>query len=110
MEWLFLIMAGLLEIIWAYTLTLSHSFTVLPYSLLTIFLVILCFYFLEKGIAKLGIGISYATFTAFGTIGTYFIAIYLEQVTINIFSIIAIVVLIGGIVGLKTIQKKGNDQ
>ena len=104
MEWLYLLIAGILEIIWAYTLNLSNGFTVLIPSLITILLVLLCFYCLEKAIKKLGIGVSYACFTAMGTVGTFVLAIFLGQQNLNIFSIVSLVILITGIIGLKTIK------
>ncbi|MEG0364883.1 MAG: multidrug efflux SMR transporter [Erysipelotrichales bacterium] len=108
MEWIFLICAGALEIIWSYTLSISHGFTILIPSLITIVLVALCFFFLEKSIAKLGIGVTYACFTAIGSVGTYIVALVLGQQQLNIASIFSLAILLMGIIGLKTIKAKGD--
>ena len=41
--WILLIAAGLLEIVWAYTMKLSHGFTVLWPSVITIIILIVSF-------------------------------------------------------------------
>lgn len=106
MEWIFLLIAGILEIVWAYTLDLSQGFSILIPTLITIVLVLVCFYCLEKAVAKLGIGISYACFTAMGTVGTYVLGVVRQVQTINLGSIISLCILIFGIIGLKVTSSK----
>lgn len=106
MEWIYLLIAGLLELVWAYTLNLSNGFSILIPTIITIILVLICFFFLEKAIPKLGIGISYAVFTSIGTIGTYIMSILLKQQTLNLGSSISLIILIIGIIGLKQLTSK----
>ena len=50
--WILLIAAGLLEIVWAYTMKLSHGFTVLWPSVITIIILIVSFFMLAKAVDK----------------------------------------------------------
>ena len=70
MEWIYLLIAGVLEIVWAYFLNESNGFTVLLPSIIAIVFIIISFVALEKAMRKLGIGVAYAIFTGIGTAGT----------------------------------------
>lgn len=61
--WILLVVSGLMEIVWAYTMKLSHGFTVLWPSVITIAILIISFFLLAKAVNTLGIGLSYAVFT-----------------------------------------------
>lgn len=61
--WILLVVSGLMEIVWAYTMKLSHGFTVLLPSVITIAILIISFFLLAKAVNTLGIGLSYAVFT-----------------------------------------------
>ena len=73
--WILLVVSGLMEIVWAYTMKLSHGFTVLLPSVITIAILIISFFLLAKAVNTLGIGLSYAVFTGIGVVGTTFISL-----------------------------------
>ena len=50
MEWIFLLVAGIFEIVWATFLKLSEGFTKLNYTIYTILGMIVSFYFLAKAV------------------------------------------------------------
>ena len=99
--WICLIAAGLVEIIWAYFMKLSHGFTVPLPTIITIAFLILSFFLLERGIRAFGIGMSYAVFTGIGIAGTTLIGIILLGEDFSAAKIISLLVLMAGIVGLK---------
>ena len=70
MKWLFLIIAGLFEVMWAIELKYSKGFTNLIPSVLTIIGLIASFYFLSISIKSLPLGSAYAIWTGIGTVGT----------------------------------------
>ena len=74
--WILLVVSGLMEIVWAYTMKLSHGFTVLWPSVITIAILIISFFLLAKAVNTLGIGLSYAVFTGIGVVGTTLISIF----------------------------------
>ncbi len=106
--WVLLIAAGLMEIIWAYTMKLSHGFTVLWPSIITIVILIASFFMLAKAVNVLGIGLSYAVFTGIGVVGTTIISIFVLNEGASPMKLISLGVLIVGILGLKLCDKEGD--
>lgn len=101
LAWIFLLSAGLLELVWAYFLKLSHGFTVLIPSVITIVVLIVSFFLLGHSVSVFGIGMSYAVFTGIGIAGTTLIGIVLLNESVSVVKIISLIVLLAGIIGLK---------
>ena len=108
--WILLIAAGLLEIVWAYTMKLSHGFTVLWPSVITIIILIVSFFMLAKAVDKLGIGLSYAVFTGIGVVGTTVISIFVLNEGASPLKLVSLGVLIIGILGLKLCDKESEEK
>lgn len=108
--WICLIIAGLLEFVWAYFMKLSHGFTILWPSLLAIFFLIVSFFLLERGIRTFGIGMSYGVFTGIGIAGTAVIGIIAFGESVNPAKIISIIILMCGIIGLKICEGKEDSE
>lgn len=106
LAWLLLIISGLLEIVWAYTMKLSHGFTVLWPSVITITILVVSFFLLAKAINVLGIGLSYAVFTGIGVVGTTVISIFVLHEGAGAMKLISLAVLVAGIIGLKMCDKE----
>ena len=83
MKWLFLIIAGLFEVMWAIELKYSKGFTNLIPSILTIIGLIASFYFLSISIKSLPLGSAYAIWTGIGTVGTVIFSIILFKETLD---------------------------
>lgn len=99
--WLLLITAGLMEIVWAYTMKLSHGFTVPVPSIITVVILIVSFFMLAKAVNELGIGLSYAVFTGIGVVGTTVISIFVLNEGVSVLKLVSLAVLAAGIIGLK---------
>ena len=95
--WILLVVSGLMEIVWAYTMKLSHGFTVLLPSVITIAILIISFFLLAKAVNTLGIGLSYAVFTG----------IFVLKEGASLLKMLSLGVLIIGILGLKLCDKEG---
>ncbi|MCD7972414.1 MAG: multidrug efflux SMR transporter [Candidatus Azobacteroides sp.] len=106
MAWLYLVLAGLSEIIWAYGLKASHGFTVLNWSIITVTFMLVSFYLLGRAIRQIPIGTSYAVFTGIGAVGTAIIAMMFLNESADGWKIISLLVLITGIIGLKLVDNK----
>lgn len=104
--WLLLVVSGLLEVVWAYTMKLSHGFTVLVPSIITIVILVVSFFLLAKAINILGIGMSYAVFTGIGVVGTTVISIFVLKEGAGALKLISLAVLVIGIIGLKLCDKE----
>mgnify|MGYP001511965150 FL=1 len=108
--WLLLVASGLMEIVWAYTMKLSHGFTVLWPSIITIVILTVSFFMLAKAVNVLGIGLSYAVFTGIGVVGTTLISIFVLDEGASPLKLISLGFLIVGILGLKLCDKEGEEK
>lgn len=108
--WLLLVVSGLMEIVWAYTMKLSHGFTVLWPSIITIVILTVSFFMLAKAVNVLGIGLSYAVFTGIGVVGTTLISIFILDEGASPLKLISLGFLIVGILGLKLCDKEGEEK
>lgn len=108
--WILLVVSGLMEIVWAYTMKLSHGFTVLLPSVITIAILIISFFLLAKAVNTLGIGLSYAVFTGIGVVGTTLISIFVLKEGASLLKMLSLGVLIIGILGLKLCDKEGEEK
>jgi quaternary ammonium compound-resistance protein SugE len=70
MEWIMLLLAGLLEISWAVAMKYSEGFTVLLPSAVTAVGYVLSAVFLALALKKLPLGTAYAMWTGMGIVGT----------------------------------------
>lgn len=96
-----LIVAGGLEIFWAYTLARSEGFSHLSWTLATVFLLLISVVLLEQVVADFGVGVTYAVFTGIGTAGTAVIDVFIFQQPMPLMKFLSLALLLGGIVGLK---------
>ena len=103
MHWIFLFIAGLLEICWAVGLKFSHGFTKLTPAIFTVACMIFSFYFLALALKQLPLGTAYAIWTGIGTIGTVVFGIILFKEPVTILRLVCIGFIVSGIVGLKLI-------
>jgi quaternary ammonium compound-resistance protein SugE len=101
MGWFYLILAGLLEIIWAVGIKYTIGFTKLMPSVITIVSMVLSVLFLSLSLKTLSLGTAYAVWTGIGTIGTALFGIILFNESSNIIKILFICLIIIGIAGLK---------
>jgi quaternary ammonium compound-resistance protein SugE len=101
MQWLLLVIAGLLETCWAVGLKYSQGFTKFIPSVFTILGMIASFYFLSLALKNLPLGTAYAIWTGIGTVGTVILGIILFKEPIDLLTILFIGFIIIGISGLK---------
>ncbi|MDF2039249.1 multidrug efflux SMR transporter [Cytobacillus oceanisediminis] len=106
MAWIYLIMAGLLEIVWVIGLKYSHGFTILIPSIITVALILLSFFLLSKSFHSVPLGTGYAVFTGLGTVGTIAAGMLFWGETINLWKLFFVALMIAGIIGLKISQAK----
>lgn len=108
--WVCLIIAGLVEFVWAYFLKESHGFTILIPSLLALVFIIISFFLLERAVRVFGIGMSYGVFTGLGIAGTTIIGILALDESVNLVKILSLIVLLTGIIGLKFCDGKEEQE
>lgn len=101
MSWLYLIIAGVFEIIWATYLKFSEGFTKINYSIYTIVGMVISFYFLAKATKILPIGTAYAIWTGIGAIGAVIVGVFIFKESITFIRGFFVILLLVGIIGLK---------
>ena len=110
MAWFLLLLAGLSEIVWAYGLKMTHGFTHLEWSIITIAFMIVSFLLFGKAMQKIPMGTAYAVFTGIGAAGTAVVGIVYLQEDTNPLKIVSLLLIIGGIVGLKLLDDKNGKE
>lgn len=101
MAWIYLGVAGLLEIVWAYSMKLSDGFTRLTPSIVTLVAMIASFGLLAAAMRSLPLGTAYAIWTGIGAVGGFVLGIIWLGEQASPARIISVSLIIAGIIGLK---------
>jgi quaternary ammonium compound-resistance protein SugE len=101
MAWVFLLIAGVFEIVWAIGLKYTDGFTRLLPSVGTIVAMGVSFLFLSYALKGIPIGTAYAVWTGIGAVGVAILGMILFGESRDAFRLLCILVIVGGIAGLK---------
>ena len=101
MAWVYLVIAGLFEIVWAIALKYADGFTRLWPSAIAIVGMILSVVLLELSLRQLPVGTAYAVWTGIGTVGAAILGMWLFQEPATAIRIGCIGLIVCGIAGLK---------
>lgn len=101
MAWIYLGIAGLLEILWAVSLKQTDGFNNLRWSIVTVAGMAASFYFLAAALKTLPVGTAYAIWTGIGAVGTAILGIVLFAESAALPRLACIVLIVAGIIGLK---------
>jgi len=99
--WIWVGLAGVLEIAWAVGLKQSDGFRRPVVSALTVIGMILSFALLSQGMRKLPVGTAYAVWTGIGSAGTAVIGIWVLGESASAARLACLGLIVAGIVGLK---------
>jgi quaternary ammonium compound-resistance protein SugE len=105
MAWVWLTVAGLLEIVWATGLKYTEGFSKLWPSVITIGVMLASFWCLSQAMKTLPLGTSYAVWTGIGAVGTAVVGMVLFKEPSTVARLLCIVLIVAGIVGLKLTGK-----
>ncbi len=75
MPWIFLVIAGLLEVAWAYFMKRSAGFTLLGPTALTLVTMIASFALLSLSMRTLALGTAYPIWTGIGAVGAFVVGV-----------------------------------
>lgn len=101
MAWVYLAVAGLLEIVWAVAMKQSYGFTRLTPTLLMVAGMAGSFGLLALAMRSLPLGTVYPMWTGIGAIGTFLVGFILFGEQINVMRVAAVLMIVGGVVTLK---------
>jgi len=101
MSWLYLTVAGVLEIVWAIGLKYTEGFTRLVPSVITIAAMVASVWFLALALRTIPLGTGYAVWTGIGAVGAAALGIVLFSEPASAARLACIGLVIAGILGLK---------
>ena len=101
MAWLLLFVAGVLEVVWAYTMKLSQGFTRPAASIITLTAMIASFALLSYSMRTLPLGTAYTVWTGIGAVGAFLVGITALGEPVNATRIIAAMLILSGSVMMK---------
>lgn len=101
MAWVYLFLAGVFEVIWAYAMKQSVGFTRLIPTLITFGNMVISFALLSLAMRSLPLGTAYAIWTGIGAVGTFFVGITVMNEPVNLMRVVAVLFLVTGLVLLK---------
>lgn len=101
MAWIFLVVAGILEVVWAYFMKKSEGFSLLTPSVITIVTMIGSFVLLSIAMRSLPLGTAYAIWTGIGAVGAFLVGIFILGEAATFFRIASVMLIFAGIIGLK---------
>jgi len=99
--WALLVVAGLLEVVWAIGMKYSDGFSRTVPSVVTIIAAFLSFGLLATAMKVLPVGTAYAAWTGIGAVGAAVLGMVLFKEPATAARIVCIVLIIAGIAGLK---------
>lgn len=101
MAWVYLVLAGILEIVWAYAMKQSHGFTRLAPTLVMLGTMIGSFGLLSISMRTLPLGTAYTIWTGIGAVGAFLVGIAFLGETISLPRVAAAALIVSGLVMMK---------
>ncbi|TDQ38161.1 DMT family transporter [Thiopseudomonas denitrificans] len=101
MSWLYLVIAGVFEIVWAYAMKQSHGFTRLTPSIITIVAMLISFWLLAVAMRSIPLGTAYVIWTGIGAVGAFVVGIVFLAEPLNALRVLAAVLIVSGLVLMK---------
>lgn len=101
MAWIFLIIAGLLEVVWAFLMKQSDGFTRLWPSVGTIAFMFASFGLLSLSMKSLPLGTAYTIWTGIGAVGAFVVGIAVLGEQVSLMRVVAAVLIVSGLVMMK---------
>lgn len=102
--WVYLIVAGVLEVGFASMLKLTDNFTKLIPTLIFLVFAVSSFYSLTKAVETIPMGTAYAIWTGIGAFGTILIGIFFYSEPASVLRLFFLFTLVASIVGLKLVS------
>ena len=98
MAWTYLIIAGLLEVVWAYFMKQSAGFTRLWPSVATLGFMAVSFALLSISMKTLPMGTAYVVWTGIGAVGAFIVGVVFLQEHLSPLRVVAALLVLAGLV------------
>lgn len=101
MAWVFLGIAGLLEVVWAYLMKVSNGFTKPVETAFMVAAMVASFWLLSLAMKELPLGTAYAVWTGIGAVGAFAVGIIVLGEAATLMRIGSALLILTGMIGLK---------
>jgi quaternary ammonium compound-resistance protein SugE len=101
MAWVLLIAAGILEVVWAFTMKQSSGFTRIGPTLITLIAMLGSVVLLSLAMKSLPLGTAYTVWTGIGAIGAFALGIVVLGEAATPLRLASAALILAGLVGLK---------
>lgn len=101
MSWIYLLIAGIFEVVWSTAMKLSNGFSVLLYSVITVIGMIISFGSLVLATKSLPLSLAYSIWTGIGAVDSVIVGVILFHDQLSGLTWVFGVLLVVSIIGIK---------
>ena len=101
MAWVLLLIAGLLEVVWAFTMKLSQGFTRPNASIVTVLAMLASVGLLSASMKTLPLGTAYTVWTGIGAVGAFIVGVVVLGESVNAARVLAAALIVSGLILMK---------
>jgi quaternary ammonium compound-resistance protein SugE len=101
MAWILLLLAGLLEIVWSYTMKLSQGFTRPGPTAVTLLTMLVGFGMLSISMKSLPLGTAYTVWTGIGAVGAFVVGVVALGEPLTTARVVAALLIVSGLILMK---------
>ncbi|GGC13106.1 QacE family quaternary ammonium compound efflux SMR transporter [Oxalicibacterium flavum] len=101
MAWIYLVIAGVLEVVWAFSMKQSAGFTRLVPSIVTFVFMTASFVLLSISMRTLPLGTAYTVWTGIGAVGAFAVGIFVLGEAASPMRVVAAALIVIGLVLMK---------
>ncbi|MDF9827236.1 quaternary ammonium compound-resistance protein SugE [Ereboglobus sp. PH5-5] len=105
MAWVYLVIAGVFEVVWAIGMKQSDGFSRFWPGVVTIVFMLASFALLAMAMKQLPVGTAYAIWTGIGAAGAAIVGMMFLGESRDVPRILCVCLIVGGVVGLKLLAK-----
>lgn len=101
MAWVYLLLAGVFEVVWASTMKASQGFTRPLPTLITVIAMLVSVWLLALAMRSLPLGTAYVIWTGVGAVGAFIVGLVFYSEPATFFRIVSVGLIVIGLTGLK---------
>ena len=101
MHWTILFLAGLFEIVWAFSMKQSEGFTRPGPTIVTLAAMTASFVLLSLSMRSLPLGTAYTIWTGIGAVGAFVVGVVVLGEQLSLMRVLAAVLIVSGLVMMK---------
>lgn len=104
MAWVSLVIAGILEVVWAFSMKQSEGFTRVMPTVITLVTVAASFALLSFSMKSLPLGTAYTIWTGIGAVGAFAAGIVFLGEPVSLLRVVAAILIVSGLLMMKLVS------